>query len=243
MTSLNVDDFLSQNRDFFEYMLNWYNSLPVVHLDELTDSGQHPERLAILSEDLIKCFTTRGTLASERVLSVLPAVVRLFEAAHAAGVKDFLLAQDSHPEDSMQFEAFGEHCVSGSVDAETVDELANLPFADQFTVLLKESLNPAIGTALEDWFRERKNVKNVIVVGDCTDLCVYQVAMHLKSWSHVEHRRLNVIIPEDCVQTYDLPIAAARDIAAMPHNGDVLHVIFLYHMALSGIRVVKHVET
>jgi hypothetical protein len=50
-----------------------------------------------------------------------------------------------------------------------------------------------------------------------------------------------VIVPADCVQTFDTPLALARQIGAMPHDGDLLHLVFLYSMQLNGIEVVRTV--
>lgn len=209
-------------------------------LQELADDD--PRKLAILSEDLVKGFTIVGRLASPRIAAIVPKVVRLFKAAHAIGVRDFILPHDSHPPDSPEFDAYGPHCVTGTIEAETVDEIAALPFVDELTIMPKQSLNPAIGTDFDKWFDQRPKIESVIVVGDCTDLCVYQAAMHLKIRSNAMKRRLRVIVPEECVQTYDLGIEEARAIGATPHDGDLMHLIFLYHMSLNDIDIVRHIE-
>jgi nicotinamidase-related amidase len=77
----------------------------------------------------------------------------------------------------------------------------------------------------------------VIVVGDCTDLCVYQAAMHLRLRANAAgDRGFEVVVPEDCVQTYDLPVETAQRLGALPHDGDLLHGLFLYHLALNGVQ-------
>jgi hypothetical protein len=53
---------------------------------------------------------------------------------------------------------------------------------------------------------------------------------------------MRIIVPENAVQTYDIPVAVAREIGALPHNGDVLHLLFLYHMRLNGIEVVREIK-
>ena len=37
-------------------------------------------------------------------------------------------------------------------------------------------------------------------------------------------------------------VETARQIGALPHDGDLLHRLFLYHMALNGIRVVRELS-
>jgi nicotinamidase-related amidase len=85
-------------------------------------------------------------------------------------------------------------------------------------------------------------VDTFIVVGDCTDICVYQLAMHLLTWANARDLEWRVIVPEDCVQTYDLPLETANQVGAKPHPGDLLHQVFLYHMALNGIEIVRSVK-
>lgn len=237
-----VGKYLAQHRDFFEYLSEWQHSLEYLRLADLTNNGRSGHKLAIMSTDLTKCFTSVGRLASPRIASVVPNVVKLFEEAYSQGVRDFLLTQDSHPPDSMEFEAFGEHCVKGTPESETVDELVNLPFSDEFIVMLKDSLNPAIGTDVNKWVDERPEIESIIVTGDCTDICVYQLAMHTKIRAVQMHRRIDVIVPADCVQTYHIGVEEAKGMGAMPHDGDVTHIIFLYHMALCGIHVVSNIE-
>ena len=64
--------------------------------------------------------------------------------------------------------------------------------------------------------------------------------MHLR----VRHNARNVpgvsvIVPADAVDTYDLNVETAAATGAFPHPGDFFHQIFLYHMALNGIQVVR----
>lgn len=239
--SQDVDRFLADHREFIEYLLEWKRGLSPIRLDELTDEGRKGRNLAILSVDLIRGFTTEGTLATPRIAGILPAVTDLLRRAYDAGVRDFALMQDTHPEDSPEFEAFGRHAVAGSSESQTDDELAALPFSNEFTVIPKVSLDPAAGTDLDPWFDERPALRSVIVVGDCTDICVYQAAMHLHTRAVTMRRGLRVIVPENCVQTYDLSVEAASKAGATPHDADFLHLVFLYHLSLCGIEVVSHV--
>jgi hypothetical protein len=107
-------------------------------------------------------------------------------------------------------------------------------------VIEKNSLHPGIETTFDAWLDAHPELRTAIVVGDCTDLCVYQLAMHLR----VRHNARNipgvaVIVPANAVDTYDLPVEAAEAVGAMPHPGDVFHQVFLYHLALNGIQVVR----
>ncbi len=239
---LEAGEFGEEHRDFIQYLLDWYHSLRPMSLAELTGDGERSGEIVFVSADLIKGFTTEGRLASERIAGIVPNVVDLFTRAYGLGVRDFILIQDSHPEDSLQFEAYGRHAAKGSREAETVDELLALPFSGEFTILYKESLSPAIGTGLEQWMVDRPRIRTVIVVGDCTDICTYQFSLWFKMWSSATRRRLNVIVPEDCTETYDVGVSTAAELGITPHDADFLHLVFLYHMALNAVRVVSRLE-
>ena len=68
----------------------------------------------------------------------------------------------------------------GTSESLTVPELGSLPFSDLFKVIEKDSLSSSIGTELDAWLDDHREVTTFLVVGDCTDLCVYQLAMHLR---------------------------------------------------------------
>ena len=81
-----------------------------------------------------------------------------------------------------------------------------------------------------------------IVVGDCTDLCIYQLGMFLRLDANDRMLKRRVVAPANAIDTYDMPVEVARQIGAIPHPGDLLHVLFLYHMALNGIEVVRELS-
>ena len=101
-----------------------------------------------MSVDLRVGFCSEGPLSSPRVGALVPEIVDLFTRAFTAGVRDFVLTQDSHPPDAPEFREFGPHCVTGTREAETVPELLALPFSREFKVIRKRSLSSAESTEL-----------------------------------------------------------------------------------------------
>lgn len=223
---------------FLEYLEEWRERLAPLALPAVVEEAGGPEHVGIFCVDLLNGFCHEGALQSDRVKAIIAPIVDLMTRAHALGVRHFVLTQDSHPEDAVEFNEFPPHCIRGTREAETVPELLALPFAHAFTVLPKLSINSAIQTGLDEWLSDHPQVTHRIVVGDCTDLCTYQLAMHLKLSANARNVAHPVILPVDCVDTYDLPVDLARDLGIPAHPGDFFHQVFLYHMALNGIRVV-----
>lgn len=206
---------------------------------ELTQVAPDPERTAVFSSDVINGFLREGPLSSERVDAIAKPVAQLFKAAWEHGVRDFVLLQDAHAQDTPEFRVYPPHCVAGTDESRTIPELEKLPFADHLTIVQKNSLNPAIETRFERWLDAHSDLKTAIVVGNCTDLCVYQLAMHLRMRANARNvLEFDVVVPADAVQTFDIPAADAQG-PGIAHPGDFFHEVFLYHMASNGIRVVR----
>jgi nicotinamidase-related amidase len=235
------DQFLTQSTQFLNELVTWERDLPALSWDDFVVEAQQG-KVALFSVDMINGFCHEGPLASSRIKGIIPAVVAAFQGAHALGVRNFVLAQDCHTPDSVEFAAFPPHCQAGTSEAGTIPELAALPFADLYTIVEKNSLNAFHGTSLGQWLEEHRDLSSAVVVGNCTDLCVYQMAMHLRLYANAHNLPLRVIVPENAVQTYDTPIEVAKQIGALPHDGDFLHLSFLYHMRLNGIEIVREIK-
>jgi nicotinamidase-related amidase len=237
---MNAEKFIENSIPFLKYVADWQAQLKPLPLSEII-KGQ-ADHVAVISVDVINGFCYEGPLASPRVAGIVAPIVALFRQSYDAGVHHFILTQDTHPPDAVEFEQFPPHCLAGHRESATVDQFQELPFFGQFQIIPKKSLNSFIGTSLEAWLDTHPEVTTLIVVGDCTDLCVHQLAMPLKLRGNVRNEKVRVILPVNCIDTYDLPLDVAAPIGAVPHNGDLFHTLFLYHMMLNGMEVVAGVE-
>jgi len=224
---------------FLEYLSNWQEGLPILSLNQAIPN---PQISAILSVDVISGFCHQGPLASPRVKGIIEPIVSLLQRGWAKGVRHILLIQDTHEPDAVEFAMWPSHCVRGTPESEAVPEFQALPFFDRMVIIPKNSISSSLNTGLNNWLTTHPEVDTFIVVGDCTDLCTYQLAMHLRLDANARQLQRRVILPANCVDTYDLPVEVASQIGALPHDGELLHIIFLYHMALNGIVVVKRIE-
>lgn len=234
-----IREWMADREPFLRFLKEWERTWPTPKLADVIQEAGGPENTAIVCTDLTVAFTTRGRLASPRVAALVPPIIGLFKLAHALGIRTFVLTQDAHPPDSPEFRAYGPHAVPGTGEEETVPELKGLPFAGLFKVIPKQNLNPGIDTEFPSWLEEHPNVKLFIVVGDCTDLCVYQIAMYLRLRANQFKFDYEVVAPANCVDTFEISYETAAKLGIFPHDADFLHLLFLYHMALNDIRVVR----
>lgn len=229
--------FVESAAPFLRYLEHWHENLKQESLDELI-AGK-PERVAVVCVDVIVGFCKEGPLASPRVDTIVEPIVRLFTALHERGVKHFVLPQDTHEPDAVEFMSYPPHCIRGTIEAETVPELQALPFSDSFTIIEKNALSAFVDTSLPAWVREHPEVDTYIVTGDCTDLCTYNLALHLRMDANARQLERRVVLAEDCVDTFDIPVETAQQLGIRPHPGDFHHLVFLHHMEQNGVEIVK----
>jgi nicotinamidase-related amidase len=193
--------------------------------------------VGVVIVDLLVGFCSQGALSSPRVGALGSKAAAMLTALYEAGVRDFAVARDSHPPDALEFAVFPPHCLAGSAEAEEIPEISTLSFHSQIEQFPKNSLSVGMTPAFREWVAARPEVTTWVVVGDCTDLCVYQTALHLRLDANERGIPREVWVPASVVDTYDLPVEAALQVGALPHDGDLLHRVFLYHLALNGVRV------
>ncbi len=239
---MKVERLIESSRPFLGWAVEWYNTRPALDLAEVVRDAGGPEKVAVMAVDVTVGFCYEGALASERVAGIVEPIVHLFQRAYELGVRHFVLPQDTHTEDAVEFGSFPPHCVGGTAESVTVPELRDLPFSDLFTVIEKNSVSVSINTGLDDWLAAHPEVTTFLTVGDCTDFCTYQLAMHLRLRANAFGLAdVRVIVPVDGVDTFHIPVDVAEEIGAMPHHADLLHLLFLYNMAENGVEVVAKV--
>lgn len=241
----NGDEFVRGREPFVRYLAAQGGEARPAGLSRIIAEAGGVDGVAILVVDVINGFCRQGALASTRVDAIVGPVVELLERARQHDVRNVALVCDTHAREASEFAQFAPHCVGGTTEAQPVDELAALPDFGSFKLVRKNSVSPwSSPDDLEGWLAARRpgGASAVIVVGDCTDLCVYQAAVPLKLRANQDNRPLRVIVPRSCVDTYDLPLDMARQIGAPAHDGDLMHELFLYHMALHGVEVVSRID-
>ena len=227
------------SKEFLDWLSAWYANLQSM---PLAAALAEPASAALCTVDMLNGFCYEGTLSSPRSAACVPPIANLFQRAYERGVRNLISIQEWHSEHAEEFKAYGTHCVRGTHEAELVRELATLPFARDIEIVHKNSLHTIVDTTMEQWLGNHSVIDTFIVTGVCTDLCAYDLALDLKLRANVRDIPRRVIVPANCVNTYDLPVGTAKKIGALPHDGDLAHAYFLYMMALNKIEVVKEIS-
>lgn len=235
-----MNNLVASSTDFLEYLQTWHNNLKTISADELIND--QPQRVAVTCVDVIVGFCKEGPLSSARVNSIIEPITELFTMLHDRGVRHFILPQDAHEPEAKEFGAYPPHCIRGTREAETVDEFKALPFSNEFLVIPKNALSAFLDTSLPSWMNQHPEVTTYLVIGDCSDLCTYNLALNLRMDANARQLDRRVIVVEECVDTFDIPVDVARQRGLRPHPGDLHHVLFLHHLEQNGVEVVKRLN-
>jgi nicotinamidase-related amidase len=189
-------------------------------------SDLDPERAVLLIVDMVNGFAREGALASPRVEALIPEIKRIMVECGSRGI-EIVAFGDSHPGCSPEFASYPAHCHQGTSEAEMVDELLSV---GGFELIRKNSTNGFLEPAWQAWMVRHPRVDNFIVVGDCTDICIVQLATTLKAHFNRLNRPSQVIVPVNAVDTFDLP----------PHGADLMHLFALFMMMQGGVTVARN---
>ena len=145
------------------------------------------------------------------------------------------------------------HCELGTGEEDLVPELEWLENDPGATLVRKDCINGFIGAfkpdgsnAIIDWVRDHQ-LKNVLVVGICTDICVMDFVLTLLSARN--HGMLpgmkEVLVYDKGCSTYDLPRRIVEEMGLPPsasHPQEIAHYMGLYFMASRGAQLVNSVN-
>ena len=223
MRILNKNNFLKKSIETLEEIYDMLAKLPVLRLKDLPGN-----QTALVIVDMINGFAREGALKSHRVEELIPQITELSKMCDELKILKLAFA-DCHTEDSPEFDAYPAHCMVGTYEGEIVDEIKQI---GGYTLITKNSTNGFLEEELQKWLKESQQINTFVITGDCTDICIQQFAITLKTWYNMQNKIIRIIVPLNAVETYDLGV----------HNGDLMNVIALYNMITNGIEVVKEIE-
>ncbi|MBR8463053.1 cysteine hydrolase [Campylobacter sp. faydin G-24] len=217
--------------EFLKTLQDWSETLSDMSLDDLLSNDAR--NVAFVSVDLINGFCKEGMLSSPRVGAIGNKVAHIFAKAYKRGLRNFILIQDRHSKNSAEFDVFAPHCIGGTNEAETIDELKKLEFFDEIKIFYKNSIDSAYCVEFNKFLELNPQIDTFVVFGNCTDICVYHLASHLKLSANEHNIKRNVIVPAKLVQTYD----------ALSHDADFYHLVFLNHLQfVADVTIVRNLH-
>ena len=189
---------------------------------------------ALVIVDMVNGFLTEGVLSSPRSASVLPECERLLTFAMGYGLPTVAFA-DCHEPDCIEFASFPPHCLRGTSESKIATSLRKIGgdlnpqrnWDNSYYLIEQNSTNGAITPEFQAWLAKNTGIRRIVVCGVCTDICVMQFCLTLKTLCNQANRPMEVIVPRNAVETYDAP----------GHDADYCSAAALMLMQQAGITV------
>ncbi len=204
-------------------LINEINGLPTMSLSDFA-----PEKTAMIVVDVVNGFIREGAMASPLVEDIIPEVAKLMDKCNKAEIPVVAFA-DCHKEDCSEFASFPPHCIENTSESELVDELKKV---GGYFLMKKNSTNGFHEKIFKQCLIQNPTTNTFIVVGDCTDICVMQFCLTLKTWYTQQNRNIDIYIPVNAVETYDAP----------GHDADFMNIAAYKLMKDSGVKFVKEIK-
>lgn len=180
--------------------------------------------------DVINGFVKEGTLADPSIAGIVPEIERL-ALEYLANGDPVMAFKDCHTENSPELNAFPAHCINGTEEVELVDELKR--YQEQFVLFEKNSTSGFVVPEFIDYVNKMKNLTEIVITGCCTDICIMNLAIPLKNFFNQINKNIEVIVPENAVDTYNIPGV---------HERDEWNEMAFKFMKQAGVQVVRKLE-
>ena len=153
--------------------------------------------------DMVNGFVKEGVLHDIKIGDIIPRQIELIkENQYNGGLTIFI--KDTHSENSTEFKRFGNtrHCLKSSSESELVDELKQFENMDNVISIEKNSTSFMEAPNFRKVIKELKNLKEVLVMRCCTDICVFNGTMGLSNYFNEWNRDVNIKVDTLSTATY-----------------------------------------
>ncbi len=174
--------------------------------------------------DMVNGFIKEGNMADPYINHITPRIIELVERT-IEEKEGLAFIKDTHEEGSTEFKKFPVHCLKGTSESELIDELKEY---EKYGISYeKNSTSTMYAPGFINDLEKMKKLKEVIITGCCTDICVLNLAIPLTNYFDQMNRNVDICVIEDGVETYDAPT----------HNRDEYNQMSLKLMKQAGIKV------
>lgn len=175
--------------------------------------------------DMVNGFVKEGTLADKQINNITPNIISLINE-FVKNKDDIISFQEGHSQNSREFENFPKHCIFGTKEAELIEEL--MPYSENFKIIRKNSTSGFVTNEFLEYIKKNEDkLKEIVITGCCTDLCVMNFALPLKNYINEKDLNIDVVIYKNAVETYDAP----------NHSREEYNQMALKIMAQNGIKI------
>ncbi|CAK7339636.1 unnamed protein product [Dovyalis caffra] len=219
-------------------------------------NGDEVKTTGLVLVDLVNGFCTVGAgnlapkMADKQISEMVEESVKLARLFCERKWPVLAFLDTHHPD--IPEPPYPPHCILGTDEANLVPDLQWLENEPNATLRRKDCIDGFLGSidkqdgsnVFVNWVRNN-NIKLILVVGICTDICVLDFvssALSARNRGFLSPLEDVVVYSRACA-TYDLPLHIAKTLKdAIPHPQELMHHVGLYMAQGRGAKVVSEVS-
>ena len=177
--------------------------------------------------DVINGFIREGNMKDSYIAHIIPGIEELVKKYIEKNNSEVFYIRDCHKKDSIEFKKFPLHCLENTSESEVVDELKL--YENKVRTYLKNSTSALFAKGLLQDISRMDNLKNVLVVGCCSDICIINFVLPLVNYFDELNKLVEVEVREDLIETYN----------SLNHNRDEYNKITKMLLKQAGVKISK----
>ena len=179
--------------------------------------------------DMVIGFVEKGNMHDKYIGHIADEQVDLIKKFKREN-QGVALIGEYHPKDSVEFLTYPEHCKIGTDEIEFISKIKQ--FENDSLIYRKNSTNAIFAPGLISDLEKMKNLKEIVICGCCTDICVLHFTLSLKTYLNQMNRDVKIFVVESATETYNAP----------NHNREEYNEIGYRLMKQNGIEVVQNLK-
>lgn len=150
--------------------------------------------------DMVNGFIREGIMSDKYIEHIIPNQIKIINDI-LDNNEGLVFVKEAHKDASSEFNRYPKHCIKGTNEAEIIDELKI--YEKDAIVFEKNSTSAIFSKGFLNIFNKMNSLEEIIIVGCCTDICIMNLAIPLQNYFDEFNRNIKIVIPKDCVETYD----------------------------------------
>ena len=188
-------------------------------------------RKALFIVDMNNGFVNFGAMHNKDYNKLVPEQLKLVEKFRRENqLINFIL--EGHIEDAVEFLLYPQHCVFGTPEAELIPELKPEQDKENTRTYYKNSINGGLNLDLQIDLDELRELKEIVICGVCTDLCVMDFALTLARYLDEINLHVKIFLVASATDTFDAP----------GHDRDEETRIAYHVLEKAGVEIVENFE-
>ncbi len=218
-----------EQRKVFEELLNDVRNIADVAKEKNVTAKQFTKALFIV--DMNNGFVNFGAMANPEYNKLVPEQLKLIEKfRREEQLVNFIL--EGHIEEAVEFLLYPSHCVLETEEAELIPQFKPEEDKENTNIYYKNSINGGLNLDLQIDLEDLKDLKEIVIAGVCTDLCVLDFARTLARFMDDINHKVKIFL-----------VASACDTFSAPGRDKEAEIAAAYHiMEAAGIEIVENFE-